>query len=249
MLHANVAEGVHRIEDAYVNWYLVEDGDALTIVDAGHPASWGSLHRALRAIGRPPGEIEAVVLTHGHFDHLGFAERARRTFGVPVWAPTADQPLAAHPWRYDHERSRLRQAATHPSFIRVFATMGAAGALWVRGCRQTRGYEPGTTLDVPGHPIAVPTPGHTLGHCALLFPRRGALLTGDALVTFDPYTGRRGPRIVSGAATADSARALGSLDALAELDARVLLPGHGGQWYGSPGRAVQQARAAATTRR
>jgi hypothetical protein len=42
-LDLNVADGVHRVEDAYTNWYLVEDGDRrLTIVDAGVPTSWGA---------------------------------------------------------------------------------------------------------------------------------------------------------------------------------------------------------------
>ena len=38
MLRRDVVEGVHRVEDSYVNWFIVEDGDALTIVDAG--AEW-----------------------------------------------------------------------------------------------------------------------------------------------------------------------------------------------------------------
>ena len=35
MLHANVAPGIHRIEDSYTNWYIVEDGDRLTVLDSG----------------------------------------------------------------------------------------------------------------------------------------------------------------------------------------------------------------------
>jgi glyoxylase-like metal-dependent hydrolase (beta-lactamase superfamily II) len=91
-----IAQGVHRIEDAHVNWYLVEDGDALTVVDTGLPRSWGSLQAALHRLGRTAGEIDAVVLTHGHFDHVGFADRARRELGVGCgrrtsssrWSPT-----------------------------------------------------------------------------------------------------------------------------------------------------------------
>ena len=52
MLHANVADGIHRIEDAYTNWYLVEADGRLTIVDTGVPASWESLMDALRTLGR-----------------------------------------------------------------------------------------------------------------------------------------------------------------------------------------------------
>jgi glyoxylase-like metal-dependent hydrolase (beta-lactamase superfamily II) len=41
--------------------------------------------------------VEAVVLTHGHFDHLGFAERARCEVGVPVYVPDGDVELTRRP--------------------------------------------------------------------------------------------------------------------------------------------------------
>src|SRR5919205_349085 len=93
MLHANVAPGVHRVEDSYTNWYLLEEDGRLTVVDAGVPASWDSLHEALRQLGRGPADIEALVLTHAHFDHVGFAERARTALGVPVYVHENDAPL------------------------------------------------------------------------------------------------------------------------------------------------------------
>ena len=73
MLEAEVAPGVHRIEDAYTNWYLIEDDGRLTIVDAGVPTSWASLEQALPRLGRSRSDIAAIVLTHAHFDHVGFA--------------------------------------------------------------------------------------------------------------------------------------------------------------------------------
>jgi glyoxylase-like metal-dependent hydrolase (beta-lactamase superfamily II) len=93
MLQPNVAEGVHRVEDAHTNWYLIEDEGRLTVVDAGVPRSWGSLREALRELGRPASDIAALVLTHAHFDHLGFAERARVELGVPVYVYENDGTL------------------------------------------------------------------------------------------------------------------------------------------------------------
>lgn len=238
-----VADGVHLVEDAYVNWFLVEEGRTLTVVDAGHPRSWRSLHEALRALGRSPSDVEALVLTHAHFDHVGFAERARTELGVPVLAHEREVPVARRPWRYDHERSRLPYFA-NPRFVRIFAAMGAAGALWVRGVDEVQTYGSRAVLDVPGHPHVVFTPGHTHGHCALHLPERGAVIAGDALVTLNPYTGGRGPQIVAGAATADSAQALASLDALAATGVELVLPGHGEPWTGAVADAVERARVA-----
>jgi glyoxylase-like metal-dependent hydrolase (beta-lactamase superfamily II) len=239
-----IAEGVHRIEDAHVNWYLIEDGDGLTVVDTGLPRSWGSLQAALHRLGRTAGEIDAVVLTHGHFDHVGFADRARRELGVGVWAPHVEQPLVAHPWNYDHEKPRLEYALRHPGFDLIFLQMGLMGALWVKGVDDVIAYEPGQTLDVPGHPQAIDTAGHTYGHCSLLLADRGVLLAGDAVVTFDPYIATAGPQIVSRAATADSARALRSLEAIAATGAEIVGTGHGPTWRQGAGALAERAHAA-----
>jgi glyoxylase-like metal-dependent hydrolase (beta-lactamase superfamily II) len=242
-MERDAADGIHRVEDAYVNWYIVEDGDRLIVVDTGHPRSWKSLKDALWALGRSPRDIEAVLLTHGHFDHMGFAERARSELGVPLLAHQDEVPVTHHPWRYDHERSRLAYAK-NPRFVKIFASMGAAGALWVKGAERVQTYEANGRLDLPGRPELIFSPGHTYGHCALHFPERGALISGDALVTLDPYTGKTGPQVVARAATADSERALASLDALAATGAQTVLPGHGEIWRDGVGTAAERARAA-----
>lgn len=119
--------------------------------------------------------------------------------------------------------------------------MLGAGAARVRGVPDVRSLRPGP-LDVPGRPVVVLCPGHTFGHVALHLPAQGVLLSGDALVTLDPYTARTGPRIVAGAATADSPLNLRSLDALAATGASVVLPGHGEPWTGGVVEAVRRAR-------
>lgn len=239
----DLAEGIHCVTDAHTNWYLVEEGGRLTVVDSGHPRSWNSLQSALGELGRSPGDIEAVVQTHAHFDHMGFTTRAQRELKVPVLAHQEEVSVVAHPWRYDHERSRLPYLR-HPAFVRVLAEMSAMGALWVKGTDQVKTYGAGEQLDVPGRPRVIFTPGHTHGHCSLHFPDRGAVLAGDAFVMLDPYTARRGPCIVAGAATASIGEADRSLDALSGLAADLALTGHGEPWRGPLREAVERARAA-----
>jgi len=243
MLHRNAAEGIHRVEDAHTNWYLVEEGDRLCVVDTGLPRSWNSLEDAVRQLGRSLSDIDAVVLTHGHFDHMGFARRAQTELNVPLYAHELERSVVSHPWRYDHERSRVPYLR-HPEFVRILGEMSVMGALWVKGSDSVRAYGSTDRLDVPGRPQVVFTPGHTHGHCSLHYAERGAVIVGDAFVMLDPYTGRDGPCVVAGAATADTQKALGSLDALAGLDARTALTGHGPEWTGSLGDAVERARTA-----
>lgn len=242
MLTRDVAKGIHRIEDAYTNWYLVEDGDQLAVFDCGVPTSWSSLATALTALGRRTTDIEAVVLTHAHFDHLGFAERARSELGVPVWLHTNDFALAKNPSQYAHPTSRIKYL-TKPGALPIAASLLASRAFWPKPLREVRRFtEDQESLPVAGSPRVVFTPGHTLGHCAFHFPDRDVVLTGDALVTLDPYTGVPGPQIVSGAATADPARNLETLDAIAATGASMLLTGHGEPWAQGTDEAVRIAR-------
>jgi glyoxylase-like metal-dependent hydrolase (beta-lactamase superfamily II) len=114
VLQRNVAPGVHRVEDAHTNWYLIEDEGRVTIVDAGVPRSWASFLSAMGELGHPLSAVAALVLTHAHFDHLGFAERARVELDVPVYVHSNDVPLTRHPRQYAHERARSYYVATQP---------------------------------------------------------------------------------------------------------------------------------------
>jgi glyoxylase-like metal-dependent hydrolase (beta-lactamase superfamily II) len=243
-LQHDAAPGIHRVTDAFTNWYLVEDGDRLTVVDAGTPRSWDSLTEALSRIGRKFEDIEALVLTHAHFDHVGMAERLRTTLGVPVHVHTNDVPLTKHPWRYDHERPRAVYLTTQPRALPIVATLLRHRAFWPPAIGAVERFEDAATLPVPGAPRVVPTPGHTLGHCALHFPDRDAVIAGDAVVMLDPYTAKPGPRLVARAATADVGRNLRTLDALAETGARTVLTGHGPPATDGAEAVVAQARSA-----
>jgi glyoxylase-like metal-dependent hydrolase (beta-lactamase superfamily II) len=241
MLHRDVAPGVHRVADAYVNYYLVEDGGAITIVDAGLPTSWRSVQSALREIGSSPANVEALVLTHAHFDHVGFAERARREWHLPVWVHERDGSLSRHPLHYEHEHTKFHHL-TDPKGLLILATMVVNGMPLTKGVSEVRAFSDDEVLDVPGRPHAIHVPGHTWGSVALHLPDRGVLIAGDAIVTMDPYSGRTGARIVSGAATADSREAMASLQALLDTGAETVLVGHGDPWTAGIEQAVAQAR-------
>lgn len=242
-IERDVADGVHRVCDSFVNWYLVEDEGDVTVVDAGLPPSWESLHTALARIGRIPGDVEALVLTHAHADHLGFAERARTELGVSVWAHEDEAWLTRHPLRYKVERLPLLYAH-HRQARRSFRGLLRTGALLTKPVREVSTFEDGETLDLPGRPRVVYTPGHTFGHCSFHLPDRDVVIAGDALLTLDPYTGATGPRVPPRGSDADSRQAVRSLDRVAETGASVLLPGHGEPWREGVAEAAERARSA-----
>jgi glyoxylase-like metal-dependent hydrolase (beta-lactamase superfamily II) len=78
-----IAPGLHRLGNGTINAYLVADGSEVTIVDAGLPGYWGDLPAELAAMGRTLDDVRAMVLTHGHSDHIGFAERFRPSAALP----------------------------------------------------------------------------------------------------------------------------------------------------------------------
>ena len=238
-----VADGVHLLELAAVNCYLVVTDDGIVLVDAGLPRTWPGLVSALRSFGATPDDIDAIVLTHGHFDHVGMCDRLSREHHIATHVHERDRRLARHPYRYAHEAARAPYPFRHPRAIPILARMVAAGAVGIKGVDARADIEPGVPLDVPGGLVPVFSPGHTAGHCGFLMESRGILFTGDAIVTLDPYTGHSGPRIVARAATANSAAALAGLDAFAATDAALLLPGHGDPYEGTARTAVAVARA------
>src|SRR3954453_15361341 len=188
-LAKNVVDRIHQVTDAFTNWFIVEDGPGggLIVVDTGFPRSWSSLHDALRELKRDKNDIEAIVLTHAHFDHMGFARRGQQELGVPLYAHEKELPVVRHPWDYDHEQPRIKYALRYPRFLGIFTAMGAQGALFVKGAEDVTTYGSEGSLDVPGRPEIVYTPGHTYGHCSLHFRDRGAVIPCDAIVTLDPY--------------------------------------------------------------
>jgi len=105
----------------------------------------------------------------------------------------------------------------------------------------------GGDLDVPGRPRVIATPGHSPGHVVFHLPDRGVLIAGDALCSYNPLTGRRGPQLMPKAFANDIAQAQASLDALAAVEAGTLLFGHGEPWTDGPAAAVAHAREVGVT--
>lgn len=241
MLKKNVADGVHCVEDSYVNWFIVEDDDGLTIIDAGLPTSWASLQQALGDLGKQLDDIQALVLTHGHFDHLGFAEQLRSEVGVPIYIHDNDVPLTRHPRQYGRARPLTWYLVTQFKAMPMVASFVKNRAWWPKPIKEVHRIRD-AKLPVPGVPRVLFTPGHTLGHCAFHLPERDTVIAGDAVVTLNPYRGTRTPQIISGAATVDPERALESLGVIAETGARTVLMGHGSAWTDGAERLTELAR-------
>jgi glyoxylase-like metal-dependent hydrolase (beta-lactamase superfamily II) len=240
-----IVPGIRRLGEGRVNVYLLEEAGEITIVDAGAPGQWKELLAELAAMGRTMDDVKAVVLTHGHSDHIGFAERARRELDVPIQVHEADRALALGeiPPGRDGE---VKGPRPRPGALLGFLAYSLRkGMLRIPRIAAVSTYGDGATLDVPGSPRVILVPGHTAGSAVLHVPARETVFAGDAFATLNSLTGARGPLTVP-QFNADTRQALASLDRLVDLDASLALPGHGDPWRGDLAEAVRLVRASIT---
>ncbi len=240
----DIAPGIRRLGQGLVNSYLIETAGQVTIVDAGAPSYWGELPAELAAMGRSLDDVRAVVLTHGHSDHIGFAERIRRERGTPIRVHELDAALARGEVPNPSKGMGPVRLAPLIQFL-VFSV--THGMLRIPRIAQVSTFGDGATLDVPGSPRVILVPGYTPGSAVLEFAGHDALLMGDAIATHSVTTGIDRPRIAP--FTADPTVALASLARLDGLEARFVLPGHGQAWTGGVAAALAEVRAAAAGNR
>jgi glyoxylase-like metal-dependent hydrolase (beta-lactamase superfamily II) len=228
-----IASGVHRVGSRLVNWYLVEDGSDLTLVDTGFPRHRRLLDAKLAQLGRRIEDIKAVVITHSHVDHTGFANGLAAA-NIPVYVERADAVHGAR--RFPPMHLYLR-----PSSWGLLYEGVRDGMAFTSRISQITPMTDGERLDAPGHPRAVHLGGHTPGSTAVVMDDLGIVFTGDNLVTLDPYTRRVGPQLMLCGVQHDENGARDALRKLAREPAQLVLPGHGEPWTDGVQSACDQA--------
>ena len=238
-----IGEGLERLTHGVSNFYLLEDGGKVTLVDAGTPGDWPVLIEALHRRSIEPSKIDAVLLTHAHADHTGFAERARTEADARVWIHKADEE-SARDGDVAKPDGKMGSYLLRFTMYRTMVSLARRGATKIVPIREVSTFGDGEVLDVPGRPRVIHAPGHTAGSCALLMEDKGVLFTGDVFATWNPLTGRTTPQIMPSAMNADTQEAMRSLDALDGISAKTALPGHGDPWTSGVADAVALARQA-----
>ncbi|MCW2605710.1 MAG: fold metallo-hydrolase [Frankiales bacterium] len=176
MAAVQVADGVWRIPTApadFINSYLLQGDDGtLVLVDAGTRSAPRTLLAALAALGRQPGDVTHLLLSHAHNDHTGGAKAVVDATGSRV---------------VTHEREAVyvregRMPQTDPSTLggRLLARLPGRATGFARvGVDEE--FTDGDVLPLAGGIRVVHTPGHTPGHCSFLHDASGVLITGDAV--------------------------------------------------------------------
>ncbi|MEM6384167.1 MAG: MBL fold metallo-hydrolase [Pseudomonadota bacterium] len=180
------------------NAYLLDGPKRCVLVDTGLPLWAPALHEALSSIGKTASDIDQIVCTHEHFDHIA----AVPSFGGRPIVSASN--LAANKIRLKDE----------------FATMQRAFAQSVEPFAIDVELTPGSRIETGQHRLAVyATPGHTSGGISLFEEDSGIAIVGDTVLKGGAVGGVFG--------SGNTSDLVFSLDMLAGLRPRLLLPGHG----------------------
>jgi len=234
-----VTDRVHVANTPLVNWTLVTDDSGVVLIDAGFPGSRDDVLASLRELGFGAHDVRAILLTHAHIDHFGSAIWFAGTYGTPVYCHAEEVGHSKREWLQQASPMDLMAHAWQPRWLKWSLDIARKGALVRAGIPTTRAFTADIAESLPGQPMAIPTPGHTSGHCSYLVD--GALVSGDALVTGHPLSRCSGPQLLHRVFNHDQQGCVRSLAALAMLETDVLIPGHGDLWIGPIREAVRQA--------
>jgi glyoxylase-like metal-dependent hydrolase (beta-lactamase superfamily II) len=235
--------GIHRLPlptpflVGRVNCYLIED-EPLTLIDTGPNSgkALDELERALAARGRTIEDLELIVITHQHLDHIGLLDILVRRSGAEVAALDLLVPYLADFSKNMDDDDRFAEALMRAHGVpgdMVISLRAVASAFraWGSSGQVTQPVRNGDTLELRDRTLRVlHRPGHSPSDTVFVDERRGMLVAGDHLIghiSSNPFVSRP----LGADPGVERPRALityiESMRATRELEATLTLPGHG----------------------
>jgi len=219
-----IARGVIRIPTGISNAYMVGDAGHWTLIDTGTEGYAQKIRHVAEQHFGPRARPDAILLTHGHFDHAGSATALAREWDVPVYAHRMELPYLTGQSKYPPPDP----------------TVGGFMAQVIRFL-PNKNYDLGDAvkelnLEQPQSITrwrVIETPGHTPGHVSLYREEDGVLIAGDAFCTIDQDSLigvlSKKPQVNRPPAyyTINWEQAHESVRKLSQLSPRLLAAGHG----------------------
>ncbi len=240
-------EGINQINIGFsniVSLYLFTVRDNIVLIDAGYSTKYwqNAFHKALNDLQINLKEIDYCIITHEHPDHTGLVTELKRA--------NPDVKICIH--KIAHELAKLRKELSENSNLEekirerrqllisyglkreeVDLMMQRFGT----GGMRFEYNEPDLLLNnndriVDGELQIIHSPGHSVGHICIYYPKKGILFSGDHILS--KITPHLGTLVIPGAEEFNKKNNyenilehyLRSLDIIDELNSRIILPGH-----------------------
>ncbi len=175
----DVAPDVHGLKTLFVNVFFIGEpgpGNPWVLVDAGLAGYAGPIKKRAEELFGPGAKPEAIVLTHGHFDHVGTLETLLEEWNVPVWTHPLELPYLQGMSSYPPPDPAIGGGfMAYSSFLFPVGPENFGERVWPID-------SDGTIPQLPAW-RAIHTPGHAPGHISLFREEDRVLLAGDAFVT------------------------------------------------------------------
>jgi glyoxylase-like metal-dependent hydrolase (beta-lactamase superfamily II) len=235
------AAGIHRIAIptpfavGRVNVYLIDD-EPLTLVDAGPNSgtSFDELQRGIAALGHRLEDIELVILTHQHIDHLGLvslvaAHSGAEVAAIDVAVPFVENFSAEAQADDDFARSTMLRHGIPEDVVSALSSVSQAFRAWGSRADVTRVLHDGEEMSFRDRTLRVHhRPGHSPTDTVFHDRERRILIAADHLlghISSNPLITR--PPEGSSERPQALVTYLDSLRATREMDVELVLPGHG----------------------
>ena len=230
----SVAPGVWRMKDIFVNVYIIQNSDNTNwvLIDAGLKTSAPKIKAmAAEVFGSSSSRPSSIIITHGHFDHVGSLQKLADEWKVPFYCHHMEVPYLTGKSKYPPPDPTVGGGA-----------MAYLSFMFPRGPVNVQEH----LKELPGDG-SIPdlsewkwlhTPGHSPGHISLYRERDGVLIAGDAFITIDMasaiavMTQRKELNGPPKYFTMDWGAAARSVKELSALQPQVVATGHGQAMYG-----------------
>jgi glyoxylase-like metal-dependent hydrolase (beta-lactamase superfamily II) len=168
-----VIDRVHLVPMGMANAFLIEGDDGLTLIDAGFPRKEAVVFGAIRGLGRSPDQLEHLVFTHGHPDHIGSAAAIVRETGARTYMHPLDIPMA-------ESGGPFRPMGPAPGLLgQVLCRLFFHPEERLEPVAIDRPLTDGEILPIAGGFEVIHIPGHCAGQVALLWRPGRMLFAGD----------------------------------------------------------------------
>jgi glyoxylase-like metal-dependent hydrolase (beta-lactamase superfamily II) len=200
-----ITDTIHAIPLAGNRAYLIAD-EHLTLIDCGFPFQAKRIIRFIEKVGRDPGELKYIILTHHHIDHRGSARALKALTGAKIAAHEKDIPYI---------EGRSFAYAKHPNRLMKLLFFAVELLFFHMTVSVEKVIHDGDTIQCLQ---VIHTPGHTPGSISLFHSKSGALFCGDTV----PYT--LGKLKKPNPYSMDHAQETASIGKLASIECKFILP-------------------------